>query len=392
MVRAKKLEKTTSNFNGTPLAQAMKDNKFVQEFQQWEANCRSISGADLKVKNIPTLYDMLNEHITSDNVRENSRNKGAGNVNNAVGSILNELSEIFNGDTFTVAEVLKIQEEAEFLAEMEGSDLLDPAFILFTEQVYTSTGRKRGDPVENLGHYRTKTYVDRMKAKNRDDGLGGPVDARWLSGNNPPHEALFSTGPNQWAKPRGLLPILQSAEENLRDIKIQDIQITQEKADVGISSLNKVSVIRDFFNNVVNTQGFWRRGQGKLMPSNVQKQIAAMDFSGLRKKDKEIIREVAGLGNRSEKASLFGDVDSFELKLSTKAVVTLVNQALKRKGKTDDYPRAPDGYIAWQSAISGGFDYRKVRSEVNPDKYKDKNSRSAQAKVISKGWIDVLRG
>lgn len=391
MVKKKNLKKTPTKFNGTSLTQAMQDNKFIQEYQEWETFCRGISGTDLKVKNIPTLFDMLNQHITDENTREGSINRKQGKIGQGGISVLGEISKILSGDSFTVLEVLKIQELAEELEEMKDTSL-DPASILFTEQLYTSTGRKRGDPIERLGHYRTKTYVARMKAKGKDDGLGEAVDDSWLSGNNPPHQALFSEGPADYAKPRGLLGILQDAEENLRGIKIQDVVVSETRADSGISRLNQVSVIRDFFDTVVNTQGFWRRGQGKLMPSNVQKEIAAMDFSGLKRNDKEIIREVAGLGKRTERASLYGDLESFTLKLSTSAVVRLVDEALKRKGEEDGYYRAPDGYIAWQDAIKGGFDYRKTRKEVNPEKYKDANSRSANAKTISKSWLDILRG
>lgn len=391
MVTRKNLKKTPTEFNGTPLTQAMQDNKFIQEYQEWESFCRSVSGTALKVKNIPTLFDMLNEHITDDNTRENSINRKQGKIGQGGISILGEISKILNGESFTVLEVLKIQELVEELEEMKDTSL-DPKDIRFTEQLYTSTNRKRGDPVERRGHYRTKTYVARMKAKGKDDGLGEAVDDSWLSGNNPPHQALFSEGPSDFAKPRGLLGILEDAEENLRNIKIQDVVISETKADSGITRLNQVSVIQDFFDTVVNTQGFWRRGQGKLMPSNVKREISAMDFSGLRRNDKEIIREVAGLGKRTEKASLYGDLDSFSLSLSTGAIVSLVDAALKRKGKDDGYYRAPDGYIAWQGAIARGFDYRKTRKEINPNKYKDTSSRSANAKTISKSWVDVLRG
>ena len=387
----KKVKKTPIEFNGTPLTQVMRDNKFIQEYQEWESFCRGVSGTDLKVKNIPTLFDMLNQHITDENTRLESINRKQGKIGQGGISVLGEISKILNGDSFTVLEVLKIQELAEELAEMKDTSL-DPATIRFTEQLYTSTGRKRGDPVERLGHYRTKTYVDRRKAKGKDDGLGGPVDDSWLSGNNPPHQALFSEGASDYAKPRGLLGILEDAEENLRNIKIQGVEVSQAKGDAGIARLSEVSVIRDFFDNVVNTQGFWRSGQGKLMPSNVQKEISAMDFSGLNRKDKDIIREVAGLGKRTERASLYGDLESFTLKLSVGAVVRLVDDALKRKGKEDGYYRAPDGYIAWNGVIQSGFDYRKTRKEVNPDKYKDTNSSSANAKTISKSWADILRG
>jgi len=391
VVKKDKLKKTPTKFNGTPLTQAMRDNKFIQEYQEWESNCRSVSGSQMKVKNIPTLFDMLNNHILDENTRMGSTNRKQGKIGDGGTRLLGKISEIMSGDSFTVLEVLTIQELAKDLEEMKDTSL-DPATILFTEQLYTSRGKKRGDPVEHFGHYRTQTYVDRMKRKKKDDGLGGPADPEWFAGNNPPHQALFSEGSAEFAKPRGLLAILQDAEENLKDIKLQDVVVSQTRADSGISRLGQVSVIRDFFDNVVNTQGYWRKGQGKLMPSNVQKEITAMDFNGLKSQDKDIIREVAGLGKRTERASIHGDLESFTLKLSTGAVVRLVDEALKRKGEEDGYYRAPDGWIAWQSAISGGFDYRKSRAQVNPDKYKDKNSRSAQAKVISKSWADILRG
>lgn len=129
MVKTKKLKKTPTKFNGTSLTQAMTDNNFIQDYEEWENNCRAISGSALKVKNIPTLYDMLNEHITNENTRDESVNRKAGKIGEGVGKVLTDLSKIFAGDSFTVLEVLKIQEIADVLEQMKDTSL-DPATIL----------------------------------------------------------------------------------------------------------------------------------------------------------------------------------------------------------------------------------------------------------------------
>ena len=389
---AKKIKKKPIEFNGTPLTQEMADNSFIQEYMEWETFCRGVSGDTLKVKNIASLFDMLNEHITTDNVRDGSPNNpdGVGEKANNGLRLIKNISDIMKKPAFTVGDVATIQELISDLEEMKNSSL-DPALIHFTEYRRNRKGEKVGEPIDVYGHYRTENYVKNMKRKGKEDGLGGAVDGKWLTGNNPPHQALFSEGASQFAKPRGLLGILQDAEESLKGT-VLNFSLTENKIDEKIAQINQISSVRDYFDNVVNTQGYWRKGQGKLMPSNIKREIAGFDFSELSRKDQDIIREVGGLGKRTDDNAIYGTVESFKMNPSIGAIVRFVNAALKRKGETDGYYRAPDGFIAWQSAISGGFDYRKTRKEVNPERYKDTSSASANSKVVSKSWIDILRG
>ncbi len=389
MVKREKMKKTDIKFNGVSLSQAMKDNKFVKEYAEWESFCRGVSGESLYVKNIPSLYDMLANHITEETTRQDSVNRKTGKIGDGGTRLMAEISRIMGGDSFTVGEIEKIKQLADDLEAMEDTTL-DPALIRFTEQKYTRRGKKKGDPVIVTGHYRTPSYVERRNRGNNKDPMGAAPPS-FFTGQNPPHQALFSEGASEFAKPRGLLGILKDAEENLSNMRLEDIQITPNLSDSRIGELNNVSVIRDFFDGVVNTQGFWRKGQGKLMPSNVQREISAFDFAGLKPKDEQLIRTIANLGSRKDKASIAGSVDSFTLKLSVGAVVKLVDAALKRKGTEAGYYRAPDGFIAWQSAIANGFDYRKTRKEVNPEKFRDVNTREATSKVISKSWRGVIK-
>ena len=72
-----KEKKNVDDYKGMRVTQNSDKAEFIQEYRNWKKTCMGISNSDMMVSNrIPTLYDFLVNHITSTNVRDNSRNRG----------------------------------------------------------------------------------------------------------------------------------------------------------------------------------------------------------------------------------------------------------------------------------------------------------------------------
>jgi len=362
-------------YKGNRVKQEVKSN-FIDDFNTWRTNCEGVSGGDLKVKNIPDLYTMLKNHM-QDNIRENSRNQGL----DGQGAIqfLEVIEDMVDGpELFTNVQAEFIAEYAKALKAMEktGKDAggttpaFDPAFILFTEQDKTPTGEKLA-PRTVQGHYATEWYAKRHEGVSK-------VPDEWMTGNNPPHEALFSYSSGPYSKPKGLLYIMQEAAEDIDDAEIE-VEIDTLPSGTDAADIDELSAIEDFFNKVVREETYWNSG-GKLLVDKVRRELQSTSFN-LSNKDQAMIRELANLGSIKEKEGLAGRVTTFKLMTTATPIITLTNRALKRKNTI----KAPNQYRAWQNKTKRGFDYRKTRRE----KY-GKDATSPDNKVISKMWQHLL--
>ena len=199
-----------------------------------------------------------------------------------------------------------------------------------------------------------------------------------MTGNNPPHEALFSKTSGPYSQPKGLLYIMQEAAEDIDDAKIE-VEIETLPSGTDAADIDELSAIEDFFNKVVREETYWSAG-GKLLVDKVRRELQSTSFK-LSNKDQAMIRELANLGSLKEKEGLAGRVTNFKLMATATPIITLTNRALKRKNTI----KAPNKYRAWQNKTKRGFDYRKTRRE----KY-GKDATSPDNKVISKMWQHIL--
>tara|TARA_R100001079_G_C4441128_1_gene148943 strand:- start:301 stop:1722 length:1422 start_codon:yes stop_codon:yes gene_type:complete len=345
-----KEKKNFNPFKGNKVNQKLKNSKFVEEFNTWRDNCQKIGNADLYTKNVPNLYMFLKRHFVAPFVRAGSRNKpfeGEG-----ANELLTIIEKAVDDDLFTVGNAKIIKQLATVLKEYKdtGEDAggegiaADPAFILFTEKVTGRGGQKLRDRTIQ-GHY------------NR----AAPKD--WFAGNNAPHQALFSETSTKFAKPRGLLYIMQDATEefdNRNTDGFADLEVEVDKIpdDFDASDFEEISAIEQYFDNVVRNEAFWN-SEGKLLVDKLRRDFQAQSFR-LKEKDQQIIRELARLGKRDDPNAIAGKVTEVRLTATALPLLTLVDRALKRKGTN----KAPNGKPAWQDSRRGGFDYREKGEEA----------------------------
>lgn len=362
---------------GNKVNQKLKNPKFVDEFNEWRSHCQSVSGADLKVKNIPNLYAFLKKHFT--NVRQNSRN--AQFIGEGANELLTIIERGVDDDLFTIEFAKIVEQLATVLDEYKdtGNDAggkgiaADPAFILFTEKVTGRAGQKLRDKVVQ-GHYRTKTYV----------GEGGDaVPDEWLAGQNPPHQALYSETATAFAQPRGLYHIMKDASKgmgkNAENFSDMEVEVGTIPEGFEASDFEEISSIERYFDKVVRNRAFWKGG--RLILSKLRKDFQNQTFI-MSNKDQSTVRELANLGKVGEKDAIAGKVESVKLTATALPLITLVDRALKRKNTN----KAPDDYRAWQSERKTGFDYRKTAREA----FGDKAGKNPNKKVISKMWQQYL--
>ena len=371
MVKETKKKKQVK-MGGNTFNQNIESFKFVKDFLTWKENCQSISGDDLFVENVPTLYDFLFTHVFG-NIRagsENSDKEGQG-----AREALQVIEGIVDGSVFTQGEAMIINAMAEVLAELKDTSL-DPKDILFTEFVETRGGKKRRK-VELRGHYRSPAYEKKTGKK--------AAPAEWFAGKNPPHEALFAESSNRWAKPKGLLAIMQEAKEMVRDdLEISDLEIEQIRGGAPPRDFDEISAIGDYFDSVIKNPAFWSNG-GKLLVKKVRKDLQARSFK-LKNKDQELVASLARFNAEGDKKTPAGKIIDFKLTSTATPIIELVDRALKRAGTN----KAPNGYRAWQNARKRGFDYRKTAKEAFPKTYDEPKGKGFRMKpdqkVISKMW------
>jgi hypothetical protein len=375
-------KKNTTNFNGNNVNQKS-DSNFVDDYTTWRENCKRIGPDALHVKHIPNLYMMLKKHLDG-NIRSGSRNKGR-DGQGAI-QILDFLDGIVdNVDVFTNGHVIIIESIAKDLADMEKTGevagdtgkALDPAFILFSEPRYSDAGEKI-EPKIRQGHYASEWYADRY------EGVDKAPD-EWFTGNNPPHDALFSETGNDWAQPKGLLYIMREAAESIPKTE-NEVDVGTYSSGTDATDIDNLSAIEDFFNKVVREDTYWNAG-GRLLVNKVRKELQSTSFE-LSNKDQATIREIARLGSIKDKKGLAGVVTTFKLTATATPIITLTDRALKRKNTN----KAPNGYRAWQNSTKRGFDYRKTAKEKWPTSFTgDKKPKyKPDQKVISKLWQQIL--
>jgi hypothetical protein len=363
--------------DGNEFIQQFDDIQFVMDYKEWKGNCEKISGSDMGVDetNIPTLYDFLENHIFN-NVREGSKNAGADDGSNGAIEALSAIQDIMEDRVIYQSDIDKIKTLYKRMGQMQdnkGPDglALDPKLIFFSEK------DSKGGKTKLYGHFATPEYIKRKKAKN-SNFKGEAVDAGWYSGSgNPPSFALFSNDSSIYAQPKGLLYILDDAIKELERYTSLALKIGRLKGASAIDKLAGIASVERYFDKAINNEKFWKGG--KLLVSNLAKDVASQEFSCTPKEAKIAIQAI----NTPDKKTPAGTIKSFKVELTGTPIVLFIKAALERANKK----KAADDYRAW--AGTGEFDYRKTAKEVYGE---DTGRYQPDQKVISKSWADILRG
>jgi len=375
------VKKDKDEFERIKYNQNLKSYKFVKDFTEWKKNCLGISGSDLFVENIPTLYDFLDTHIVpsgaNKNVRDQSVNAGK---DEGVKGFLSFISNALADGKFTFGEAMIISGFAETLSDMKGTEL-DPALIVFTD-IEMKGGKKVGTS-EVLGHYRTDNY------EKRTGKPAAPVS--WLAGENPPHQALYAES-GKYAKPTGLVYIMKEAKDMIKGSELTEVEIPFSDSD--FEQADKISVISDYFDKAIKNSSFWTEG-GMLRVNILRRDFRNTNFGRIKRKDQQLLAEISGLnrGGKRKKEAPVGEITEFTpLDATAGALIELIDKALIRAGKNT----APNGYRAWQNQRKKGFDYRKTAKEVYGTKERPKSGKGSRTqmkptqRVISKMWQSLL--
>ncbi len=374
----KKTKKNEIVVDGNKFIQKFNDIQFVMDYKEWKSHCEGISGSEMGVDdtNIPTLYDFLENHIFN-NVREGSKNAGADDGSNGAVEALSAIEDIMEDRVIYRSDIENIKKLYKRMGQMQdnkGPDglALDPKLILFTEK------SKRGKR-KLYGHFATPEYIKRKKAKDANF-KGKAVDAGWYSGTgNPPSFALFSDGSSTYAKPKGLLYILDDAIKELDGPKGPtelELIIGRLKGKGAVDKLAGIASVERYFDKAINNNAFWQGG--KLRVSRLAKDVATKSFDC---SPKEAQIALAAMDTPLEKTPA-GRIKSFKVELTGTPIILFIKAALERANKK----KAGDDYRAWTD--KGQFDYRKTAKEVYGE---DTGRYRPDQKVISKSWIEILK-
>lgn len=370
-------KKNFNPHNGNNVNQDMGGSTFVDDYNTWKKNCQGVSGESMQVKHIENLYVMLRNHMKN-NIRTGSRNEGRDDE----GAIqfITTIEGFIDSGMFTMQHARLIEAMASTLEKMKdtGKDAggktpaYDPAFILFTEKPRSRTGELLEERTVQ-GHYATEWYAE------RNEGVTA-VPPSWLAGENPPHQALFSETSNQFAKPKGLLYIMQDATGALKEAELE-VEVETIPTGIDAVDIDEIKSVEKFFNAAIKNQAFWSEG-GKLLVNKLRAELQSTKFP-VTKGEQSPVREITNLGKVDEKDAIAGTVTSFTLTSTATPIINLIDRALQRAGTN----QAPNGFRAWQNATKRGFDYRKTARERFGE---DTGSYSPDARTIGKMWQQLL--
>ena len=376
----KKTKKNKIVIDGNTFTQEFDNIQFVLDYNKWKNHCSGISGSDMGVdeKNIPTLFDFLENHIFN-NVRDNSVNAGADGGTNGAIEALSAIEDIMEDRVIYQSDIEDIKKLYKRMGEMQdnkGPDglALDPKLILFTEK----KGRSK---TKLYGHFATPSYNARKKKKDADFKVEA-VPAGWYSGaGNPPSFALFSNSSHQFAEPKGLLYILDDAIKELDKDSPKgqvglEITIGRLKGKQAVDKLAGIASVERYFDKAINNSAFWQGG--KLKTGQLAKDVATKSFA-VSPKEAKIVLDA--LETPQDKTPA-GRITSFKVELTGTPVILFIKAALERANKK----KGGDEYRAW--VPTGQFDYRKTAKEVYGE---DTGRYKPSQKVISKSWTDILR-
>jgi len=351
VVKRKRIKKKTIDYKGMEINQNLDKYDFVNEYAKWKQTCLNTSGSKMKVKNVPTLFDFLKNHLTGTYVREKSRNRRAGAIGQGAVEAIKTMDKVLQKNYLSDDDLEDITDLAKVLDDLfeTGKDVgkegiaLDPAFIVFSEPRKDARGNTM-KPKTITGHYATAKYAKKYNTTQAPNAwFTGTMD-----GGNIPHQALYNKESSSEFDSRGLKYILEDA-----------IQAVTEPIGVGGAPIEeddiidwlKLNAFETFFVKSTRNTAFWK--DGRLLVSKLRREFESTEFK-IGNKEKQVIERLTKLNTKDSPA---GEVGTVTCKATPEVIVMFVKQALEIRGTS----KAPDGKPAWQNVIKdkkNGFDFR----------------------------------
>lgn len=305
---------------------------FKQKYSDWVTDCKghskeSIMSVGKKGNPKPeNLYAQLEEHVTENWVRPNSRNKGKNKGAFRLLKLIND--SMTQKDIYTARDLKEIESYVRRIKVRyeKASSSYNPRNILFTRQkAFSGKGKnfkiEDDEDISLYGHYADEFYAAKYGKKK------APSSWYSLSRNqaNPPlAQALFGKGDLITV---GLLDVLEEAVEQLKNMRISHMQFNPHR----ISRLATIPSVIEFVNKILDNPELFKNGVPKY--SNIKALLERKRFDTGNRSG--TVTESAKLG------ALPADVESFSLqRISTGQVKTLlvaVAGKTKKIGNSKDY-------------------------------------------------------
>jgi hypothetical protein len=338
-----KMPKTTKKIkeiNGQQVEQRLESSKFIQDWQTWKSTSPE------------TGYEFLMKHgiQSGDSERRNTTfQQSKGHLN-----YIRKLDDILDFDEFIgQVEIDFLIKYKEFIEEAEGTNY-DPAKIVYHEKVYGADGKLlRRVPV--WGHWATKKFIKRATENGKD--YGPEVNEDWYTydankiANNPPHQAIYSATATEFAKPKGLLYILEDAIKEL--IKMENIFHIRKVRNAG--RLMELPEIKTYLEGLMNGTYF---ENGRMKGPAIANALKGQKFEVQGEAQEKLIRDLADISEKE----IAGDILYFIIDTTPVVIEQMYMASSKRK--------------------AGGYYIHGKRMDKRPRK---------EGVPVAKSWMDWLR-
>jgi hypothetical protein len=305
-LEGEKVPKTTKKIkeiNGQQVEQRLESSKFIQDWETWKSTSPEYG------------YDFLMSHgLKSD------RTGTTFQVDKGHLKFIRKLDDILDFDEFIgQVEIDFLIKYKEFIEEAEGTTY-DPSHIAYHEKVYGADGKLlRRVPV--WGHWATEKFTKRTDSK-----YGPAVNEDWYTydankiANNPPHQAIYSKSATEFAKPKGLLYILEDAIKEL--IKMENIFHIRKLRNAG--RLMELPQIKTYLEGLMNGTYF---ENGRMKGPAIANALKGQKFEVEGETQEKLIRDLADISEKE----IAGDILYFILDTTPVVIEQMYMASSKRK-------------------------------------------------------------
>ena len=299
-------KKKIKTFRGQQVEQRLESSKFIQDWETWKSTSPE------------TGYEFLMKHGIK--TGGNERTQTTFEQTKGHMKYIRKLDDILDFDEFIgQTEIDFLKKYVEFIKEAEGTNY-DPAKIAYHEKVYGADGKLlRRVPV--WGHWATKKFTKRTEGK-----YGSAVNEDWYTydvntiANNPPHQAIYSESATEFAKPKGLLYILEDAIEELE--KIENIIIIRNVRNA--SRLMGLPEIKTYLESLMNGTYF---ENGRMKGPAIANALKGQKFEVQGEAQEKIVRDLADIPEEE----IAGDILYFVVETSPAIIEQMYMASSKRK-------------------------------------------------------------
>ena len=358
-----------------------------------------------------TLYEHITNHVTAAVSRKNEQKDYFMDALENFEKILGEGKE---GSLITEEDIEAMESFKDELIKMfdkggSGKNSPNPRNIPFTVPksliAYTTKkGIKRWKVQEDhivYGHYRTPKYVQyRNKVKGDKTEIKAVPKSWWSKSPNeskpPMYQAIFSGSSldettSTLLKGKGLLGIVEVFWEDLKNVKLKEINTEVNASGSNAYKAKKVEILSKFtplvseIESMLKNPMYFRKDKrkNKLIASNFLRDVNSLNFDVKGKQRNSLVEAFADIDNLVGSDS----IENVNFKLTLPVVSMLINTTIRTKGK--EAMKAPDSDFPF---ILPSDSKTRTRLQGQLADWFDELMEEAIAKQkqVKKSWVDSL--